>query len=151
MTRKRFIKLLMSKGVQRNKAQEIAALYNSRNIPYAKAYKIYLLSNSAKKAFEALGLHFKEFAKAIQQVKENFTELAEKLKETFCAYTDNLSELKKLAESEFYTFAREPKPQPQKSICMKNFVLDRRKTINRIKKKKGTVFPVLFLCRFYSY
>lgn len=39
MTRKRFIKLLMSHGISRNKAVEIAADYNSRNVPYKKAYK----------------------------------------------------------------------------------------------------------------
>ena len=39
MTRKRFIKLLMSHGISRNKAVEIAADYNSRNVPYEIAYK----------------------------------------------------------------------------------------------------------------
>lgn len=62
MTRKRFIKLLMSKGIQRNAAQEIAARYNSRNIPYAKAYKIFLISDSAKKGVAALAGWFKNFA-----------------------------------------------------------------------------------------
>ena len=38
MTRKRFIKLLMSKGYSRNEAVKIAADYNSRNIPYETAY-----------------------------------------------------------------------------------------------------------------
>lgn len=38
MTRKRFIKLLMSHGISRNKAVKIAADYNSRNIPYETAY-----------------------------------------------------------------------------------------------------------------
>ena len=151
MTRKRFIKLLMSKGIQRNAAQEIAARYNSRNIPYAKAYKIFLISDSAKKGVAALAGWFKNFATEIQKVKENFTALAEQLKQTFCDYADNVCELKKLAESEFCAFRRDPLPQPQKYICMKDFVIDRRKAINRIKKKKGTVFPVSFLRRFYSY
>lgn len=34
MTRKRFIKLLMSYRIPRNHAVKIAADYNSRNIPY---------------------------------------------------------------------------------------------------------------------
>lgn len=38
MTRKRFIKLLMSHGISRNKAVKIAADYNSRNVPYETAY-----------------------------------------------------------------------------------------------------------------
>ena len=39
MTRKRFIKLMMSYGISRNEAVKIAADYNSRNIPYETAYK----------------------------------------------------------------------------------------------------------------
>lgn len=39
MTRKRFIKLLISYGIPRNEAVKIAADYNSRNIPYEIAYK----------------------------------------------------------------------------------------------------------------
>ena len=38
MTRKRFIKLLMSYGISRNEAVAIAADYNSRNVPYETAY-----------------------------------------------------------------------------------------------------------------
>lgn len=38
MTRKRFIKLLMSHGISRNEAVKTAAEYNSRNIPYETAY-----------------------------------------------------------------------------------------------------------------
>lgn len=44
MTKKRFIKLLMSYGVQRNEAQQIARDFNGQNIPYKTAYpaaKIY--------------------------------------------------------------------------------------------------------------
>lgn len=39
MTRKRFIKLLMSYGIPRNKAVEYANYYNRRNISYERAYK----------------------------------------------------------------------------------------------------------------
>ena len=38
MTRKRFIKLLMSHDISRNEAVKIAADYNSRNVPYETAY-----------------------------------------------------------------------------------------------------------------
>ena len=41
MTRKRFIKLLMSHGVSRNEAVHLANYYNRRNIPYMKAYEKY--------------------------------------------------------------------------------------------------------------
>lgn len=44
MTRKRFIKLLMSHGIPRNKAVKIAADYNSRNVPYDKAYSRFMFS-----------------------------------------------------------------------------------------------------------
>ena len=39
MTRKRFIKLLMSHGASRNEAVELANYYNRRNIPYKRAYE----------------------------------------------------------------------------------------------------------------
>lgn len=39
MTRKRFIKLLMSYGIPRNEAVETAAAYNSLNFPYERAYE----------------------------------------------------------------------------------------------------------------
>lgn len=38
MTRKRFVKLLMSKGCSRNQAVEIAVYYNYNNVPYKTAY-----------------------------------------------------------------------------------------------------------------
>ena len=37
MTRKRFIKMLMSNGIQRNKAQEIASACQIHHIPYVNA------------------------------------------------------------------------------------------------------------------
>ena len=59
MTRKRFVKLLMSYGIQRNTAQIFADVVNSRNIPYAKAihspyiatYKISYRCRKALKVF----------------------------------------------------------------------------------------------------
>ena len=44
MTKKRFIKLLMSKGKSRNEARQMASCYNSRNISYARAYSTYRLT-----------------------------------------------------------------------------------------------------------
>lgn len=39
MSRKRFIKLLMSHGISRNEAVKTAAAYNSLNFPYERAYE----------------------------------------------------------------------------------------------------------------
>ncbi len=38
MTRKRFIKMLMSNGIQRNKTQEIASACQIHHIPYVNAF-----------------------------------------------------------------------------------------------------------------
>ena len=51
MTRKRFIKLLMSNSVERNIAQKIAVDYNARNIPYENAIKRWRLEFSMTAAF----------------------------------------------------------------------------------------------------
>lgn len=48
MTRKRFIKLLMSKGFSRNEAQEKAVYFNSRHIPYKRAYSVCRISFAIK-------------------------------------------------------------------------------------------------------
>lgn len=40
MTRKRFIKLLMAQGEQRNDAQELASFYSRCNISYVRAHII---------------------------------------------------------------------------------------------------------------
>ena len=59
MTRKRFIKLLMSHGISRNKAVEIAADYNSRNVPYERAYSRIASSRGIISAFRNSGKQFK--------------------------------------------------------------------------------------------
>lgn len=63
MTKKRFIKLLMSHGESIHRARAIAFLYNSNNIPYKKAYNEYLIKYKLKNAFSQLG-------KAIARVGE---------------------------------------------------------------------------------
>lgn len=55
MTRKRFIKLLMSRGEQKRTAQATAYLYNARKVPYAKAYSDYRIRVQITKAFRRLG------------------------------------------------------------------------------------------------
>ena len=82
MSKKRFIKLLMSKGIQRNEAQEIAARYNSRNIPYEKAYTDFLLKNGVIFAFKSLGQHFAKFNTALKNfscaVKQALSQINER-------------------------------------------------------------------------
>lgn len=140
MTKKRFVKLLMSKGIQRNEAQKIAALYNSRNISYSTAYKLYVLSSSVKNSVAILLGAIENFSAAIKQTKDSLCTLAEQVANTFRDYYDNYSELAKLAEFENYAFYRKPFPKPPKDIHIKSFILDRRTAINKIKKKKGTVY-----------
>lgn len=48
MTRKRFVKLLMSKGVSRNRANEIAKQYSREGLSYESGYRIWKLSHFLK-------------------------------------------------------------------------------------------------------
>ena len=68
MTRKRFIKLMMSYGISRNEAVKIAADYNSRNVPYETAYK--------KEALHRLDLTFKRLGKSFASVTAAFKGLS---------------------------------------------------------------------------
>ncbi len=77
---------------------------------------------------------------AIAKLNEDF----KKATEALCELAQDVAEAFKNMLEEIKYIYRDPLPQPQKSICMKNFVLDRRKTINRIKKKKGTVYPCFY-------
>lgn len=65
MTRKRFIKLVMSKGKQRNEANKIANLYNARKIPYSRAYISFQVANN-----------FAEISKAAKKIPTVCKELA---------------------------------------------------------------------------
>lgn len=65
MTRKRFIKLLMANGAQRNKANKIANLYNARKIPYSRAYPIAALSQRIAKTAKTLNKFSINIAKSI--------------------------------------------------------------------------------------
>ena len=72
MSRKRFIKLLMSKGESLHSARAIAFLYNSSKKPYKKAYQEYLLRHSTQKAFESFSRSMRSFGDSIAVVSENF-------------------------------------------------------------------------------
>lgn len=81
---------------------------------------------------------------AAEEAFLRFKEAFEKAQEAFCEIVEDVSDSFKKAFEELKNIDldREPLPRPQKYICKKNFVLDRRKTINRIKKKKGTVYRI---------
>ena len=69
MSRKRFIKLLMSCDKQRNEAQTIAKLYNARGLSYKNAYTDFLLLHG----FE---ISFKKLSKSVNAFGENFKKAA---------------------------------------------------------------------------
>jgi hypothetical protein len=76
MTKKRFIKLLMSHGEQISQARKIALYYNSRKIPYATAYPSYRLENSFKKLGEAskrMSVSLNNLTKAINKFANTIT------------------------------------------------------------------------------
>ena len=55
MTKKRFVKLIMSQGIQRNEANKIAESYNSRGFSYMSAYRNFLIKTSLRESFEIFG------------------------------------------------------------------------------------------------
>lgn len=85
MTRKRFIKLLMSHGESKRQAQAIAYLYNLRGKSYKSAYADYVLKRSIRlageclaEAFAKFGLAIKDLMPAVERLKRNLTEGAKK-------------------------------------------------------------------------
>lgn len=85
---------------------------------------------------------YSDFLKAAKEAFARIAEDLKKAKEAFAATQEAFEEMAKMAEEYKYIVERDPLPQPQKYIFMKCFVIDRRKQINRIKKKKGTVFRI---------
>ena len=79
MTRKRFVKLLMSYGIPRNRAVVIAHIVNAHNVPYSKAINSpyiakYTIASKWKRALNTL-------CQGISIVAENFRRLSFALKE----------------------------------------------------------------------
>lgn len=76
MTRKRFIKLLMSQGYDRNKANEIANEARSRKVPYATFYytdaQARLLSSFGFISIDEARRAFLEAAKTMQRIASGF-------------------------------------------------------------------------------
>lgn len=75
MTRKRFIKLLMAKGIQRNEAAKTANLYNARKIPYSRAIIVASVSHSfaeLAKAIKNFGTNAAKCSNAFANLKRSF-------------------------------------------------------------------------------
>lgn len=67
MTRKRFIKLLMSYGYQRNDAHYIAAKVQKDKRTYAEAFKWYYTPIRISCCIDAMTTSLKRMAKAMQK------------------------------------------------------------------------------------
>lgn len=68
MTRKRYIKLLMSHGVSRNQAQESAYQVVSTGCSYEKGYKLWKLANSIYNPSDTLSEAVSKLSKEINRV-----------------------------------------------------------------------------------
>lgn len=79
MTRKRFIKLLMSRGEPRNRARAIAFLVNANGKPYKKAYATYLLKTSFARATTTLAKTLYDFGNSVAECSQSIKKLAEAL------------------------------------------------------------------------
>lgn len=77
MTKKRFIKLVMSSGRQRNEAQEIAKDYNLQGVSYAEAFENFLALNRLGYAFEFLGKCSKAITATLVDCANAFNKFAE--------------------------------------------------------------------------
>jgi hypothetical protein len=76
MTKKRFIKLLMSRGKSKNEAVEIALNYNNLNYSYKSAYAAYLLKYSMSDALHMLTYQFSKLSMSVAQASKAFSKLA---------------------------------------------------------------------------
>lgn len=83
MTRKRFIKLLMSHGETPKSARTIAFLYNSRKIPYKKAYSDYLLKTSFKRAMSRMASSAVKVTKSFPKLAAACNKMATSLRGAF--------------------------------------------------------------------
>lgn len=76
MTRKRFVKQLMSLGMQRNEANVVAIRCNSNGVPYRKA----LVPETTKYNLRKVAKAFLSFGQSMKQATESFKAMAEVLK-----------------------------------------------------------------------
>ena len=82
MTKKRFIKLLMSHGESINRARAIAFLYNSNNIPYKEAYYEYLIRCGLKNAFSQLTKAMVKLGESVKTIGISLEKLTEVMNDT---------------------------------------------------------------------
>jgi hypothetical protein len=73
MTRKRFVKMLMSYGIPRNRAMVIADIVNAHNVPYSKAFHShyiakYRIVSGWKKAMSGCCEAFSNVAEAFRRL-----------------------------------------------------------------------------------
>lgn len=80
MTKKRFIKLLMSNGEQPRRARAIASLYNDLSIPYKKAYSDYLIQSGIARAFSRMGEAAQKAGESLRSMTIQLRKLAEAMK-----------------------------------------------------------------------
>ena len=75
MTRKRFIKLVMSCGVQKRTAQKLALHYHAENFSYEDAFSIFCEERfeSALKALEIFADMVREIGAAVRETERNPT------------------------------------------------------------------------------
>ena len=81
MSNKRFVKLLMSQGIQRNEANEIAGRYNARSYAYADAIRDFLIKTSLKNSFANLGKAITKATDDIKALSRAFEEFRERMKQ----------------------------------------------------------------------
>lgn len=90
MTRKKFIKLLMSQGYDRNGAYAMAELVRAKNLPYATGYKAarvtkHMIDNTIPKLIEAM-------RPAIEEIKRTVKACAAGIEAFGRAYREAMSE-----------------------------------------------------------
>lgn len=80
MSRKRFVKLVMAHGIQRNQAVTIAVLYCNRGYSYKEAYRDFLIKrglslsiNRISNAFNMLASNLKSATTAAKKLKETLS------------------------------------------------------------------------------
>ena len=76
MTRKRFIKLLMSNGVPIKRARDIAYQYNARKMPYKNAYTHYCLKGM-RQAFVKIAVSTAALTNSLSKVAQTIRKFKE--------------------------------------------------------------------------
>lgn len=80
MTRKRFIKLVMSCGVQKRTAQKLALHYHSENFSYKDAYSCFCVRRFKRATLE-ISVSCKKATEALSKLAKAFCELGAELRE----------------------------------------------------------------------